>query len=82
MARVVGEQPTLFDASRLVERQLESGVTVRLRLEPLPDGHVRVLEYRRRGHDDARWRRRPDEEGRTYPFAALGLGLGFEDVFD
>lgn len=81
MARVLGEQPALFDASRLVERRLASGVTVRVRLEPLPGGHVRVLEYHRRGHDDARWRRRPEEEGRTCSYSALGLELAFDEVF-
>ena len=81
MTRVLGEQPTLFDPSRLVERRLPSGVRVRVRLAPLPDGRVKVLEYRRRGHDDARWQRRPEEEGRTCPYAALGLGLPYDEVF-
>lgn len=81
MARVLGEQPTLFDASRLVERRLVSGVTVRLRLEPLPGAKVRVLEYHRRGHDEARWQRRSEEEGRTCAYSALGIDLAFEEVF-
>lgn len=81
VAHVVGEQPTLFDPSRLVERHLASGATVRVRLEPLADGQVRVLEYRRRGNDEARWQRRPEEEGRTYPLSALGLGLRYDDLF-
>lgn len=80
-ARIVGAQPSLFDASRLVERRLRSGVTVRLRLEPLAGAHVRVLEYRRRSRDDARWQRRPEEEGRTCAFTALGLNLAFAEVF-
>lgn len=81
MAHVLGQQPSLFDRSRLVERRLSSGAIVRLRLEPLPAGRVKVVEYRRRGHEDARWQRRPGEEGRVCPFAALGLDLPFEDVF-
>lgn len=81
MVRVIGSQPSLFDPSRTVERRLPSGSTVRLRLEPLPDEQVRVVEYLRRAHDGARWERRTDEEGRSYPLAALGLGLPFRDLF-
>jgi len=81
VGHVLDEQPGLFDASRLVERRLASGVTVRVRLEPLSDDRVRVLEYRRRARDEGRWQRRPGEEGRTCPYGALGLGLPFEDVF-
>lgn len=81
MVRVVGVQHSLFDTSRTVERRLASGATVRLRLEPLPDEHVMVVEYLRRTHDSARWQRRALEEGRSYPFAALGLGLPFRAIF-
>lgn len=81
MVRVVGAQPSLFDPSRTVERRLASGATVRVTLEPLHDGRVRVVAYLRRSHDAARWERRAGEEGRTYPFDALGLGLLFEEIF-
>lgn len=81
VVRVVGAQQSLFDPSRTVERRLPSGATVRIRLEPLADGHVKVLEYLRRTHDGARWERRADEEGRTYPLDSLGLGLPFGMLF-
>ena len=81
MVRVIGTQPSLFDPSRTVERRLPSGSIVRLRLEPLADEHVKVLEYLRRTHDGARWERRADEEGRSYPLASLGLGLTFGTLF-
>lgn len=81
MVRLVGAQPSLFDPSRTVERRLTSGATVRVRLEPLPDERVKVLEYLRRTRDSARWERRTLEEGRTYRFASLGLGLPFHDIF-
>jgi hypothetical protein len=81
VVRVVGAQPNLFDPSRTVERRLASGATVRVTLEPLRDGHVRVVAYLRRSHDAARWERRAAEEGRTYALDALGLGLPFEDIF-
>ncbi len=81
MVRVIGTQPSLFDPSRTVERRLPSGATVRLRLEPLEGEHVRVVEYLRRARDGARWERRADEEGRSYPLASLGLGLTFGTLF-
>jgi hypothetical protein len=81
VVRVVGAQPSLFDPSRTVERRLASGATVRVKLEPLGDQHVRILEYRRRWHDAGRWERRSAEEGRVVPFAALGLGLPFDAIF-
>ncbi len=64
-----------------MERRLASGATVRVTLEPLDDRQVRVVAYLRRSHDAARWERRAGEEGRTYPFDALGLGLLFEEIF-
>ncbi|MEJ2667179.1 MAG: hypothetical protein P8Z81_08805 [Deinococcales bacterium] len=86
MIRILDAQPSLFDASRggsrLVERRLSSGVTVQLRLEPLPGERVRVTEYRRRAKDAARWKRRREEEGRTCAFEALALELPFEALFD
>lgn len=82
MVRILDEQPSLFDASRLVERRLPSGVTVQVRLEPLPGQRVRVIEYRRRANDAGRWRRRSEEEGRTCAFEALALELPFDALFD
>lgn len=79
--RVLDAQPGLFDRSRTLERTLPSGATVRLRLEPLEHHLVRIVEYRRRSRDGARWERRGGEEGRTYAYARLGLGLTFDHVF-
>ncbi len=81
MTRVLDAQPSLFDASRTVERELPTGVTVRLRLEPLADQRVRVIEYRRKVRAGARWERRAGEEGRVYALASLGLELPFEAIF-
>lgn len=81
MVRVVDVQPSLFDASRTLERRLPSGASVRVTLEPLARQRVRVLAYLRRSSDRARWERRGSEEGRTYPYASLGLALPFEEVF-
>ncbi len=64
-----------------MERRLASGATVRVRLEPLTNRRVRILEYHRRSHDERRWERRAAEEGRVVPFAVLGLGLPFEAIF-
>lgn len=81
MTRVLDAQASLFDRSRRVERRLSTGAVVQVRLEPLGDDRVRVLEYRRRGRVDGRWRRRPEEEGRVYPFDALGLELPYDEIF-
>ena len=53
---------TMFDATRLLERTLSTGTSVRLRVEELADGRVMVHEaQRRRGDGD--WSRWPEVEG-------------------
>lgn len=81
MTRLVDAQLGLFDPTRTVERRLDSGVTVRVRLEPLPDQRVRVVEYLRRAKDAGAWQRRHAEEGRVYHCDALGFDLAFHDIF-
>ena len=41
-------QNDLFSSARMVERTLETGTVLRLKLEPLPGERVRVLEYHRK----------------------------------
>jgi hypothetical protein len=55
------------------ERDTPLGGAVRLRLEPLEDGRVRVLEWRSRIRGRERFRRDPREEGRIYRREDLGL---------
>lgn len=68
--------------SAIAERTVEStGSTVRLLLEPLPDQHVRILEYHRLRRGEARYHRQKDEEGQVMPFRLLNLEQSFEELF-
>ncbi len=41
-------QDTLFDATRVVQRLLKNGTSIRMKLEPLGEGRVKILEYSRK----------------------------------
>lgn len=58
-----------------------SGTTVRLLLEQLSGGRVRVLEYHRRRGEHGRFERVRAEEGMVCTFDKLGLDQPFEAVF-
>jgi len=73
-------QDDLFSAAHLVERTLQNGTVLRLKLEPLPGERVRVLEYSRKVPGE-RWRRVPEEEGRTLRYDQLHLSRTFAEVF-
>ncbi len=65
-----------------VERTLEStGSTVRLTIEPLPERHVLIVEYRRRRKPEGRFERQRSEEGKAVPFELLNLDEEFETLF-
>lgn len=72
-------QDGLFDPSRTVERTLESGNLVRLRLEPVGDARVRILEYYRKAGSG--WHRCPEEEGRLVLYSQLKLRQGYGELF-
>lgn len=73
-------QDDLFSAARLVERTLQNGTVLRLKLEPLPGERVRVLEYSRKPPGE-RWRRVRGAEGRTLSYERLHLSRTFAEVF-
>lgn len=73
-------QPPLFANDRVVQRVLSTGTIIRVRLEPLAEGQVRILEYHRRDHT-GKWQRRSEEEQRTVSFATLGLAGSFSEIF-
>ena len=54
---------------------------MRLKLEPVGDERVKVLEYHRKQVGSRDFRRVRNEEGLVYPFASLGLAERFEDLF-
>lgn len=64
----------------MVERTLAIGTTVRLKLEPLTERRIRVLEYHRRAPKE-RWQRVAGEEGRTLAYDQLKLAQPFDELF-
>lgn len=66
----------------LVERTVETtGSTIRLLLEPLPNGQVLIVEYRRRRSDGGRFERQKGEEGKVVAFELLNLEEEFDELF-
>lgn len=75
-------QGGLFDRAPVVLRRVaSSGATLRLRLEPLGDGRVRVLEAARRPRGAARFARLPHEEGRVVRYEQLRLDIDYTSLF-
>ena len=74
-------QKDLFGTCVFVERSLSSGSVVRLRLEPVGEAEVRVLEYHRQAAGQTRFKRISHEEGKVQSYADLNLSLAFEVVF-
>lgn len=65
-----------------VERTLETtGSTIRLVIEPLPEQHVLIVEYRRKRRANERFERLRSEEGQRVPFELLNLEQSFEELF-
>lgn len=64
----------------MVERTLSNGTTLRLKIEPLPEGRVKVLEYHRRVSGE-RWQRVREEEGRVLVYSQLNLAQPFDKLF-
>jgi len=73
-------QDDLFSNTRVVQRTLQNGTVLRLKLEPLPGARVRVLEYYRRRVGE-RWQRVKEEEGRELAYGQLKLRESFVDLF-
>lgn len=67
--------------AREVERVLPSGITVKLKLEPLGGGRVRIVEYHRRAKRGRRFVRGIDGEGHSVAFERLGLEQSYEALF-
>jgi hypothetical protein len=73
-------QDSLFDPSRIVERTLERGTVIRMKLEPLGKQRVKVLAYYRKQRGGS-WRRCTEEEGRVLDYWKLGLPQAYNSVF-
>lgn len=81
MDSVITYQGHLFDKSMMVERTLSTGSIVRLKLEPLGEAKVRVLEYYRKGFLHDRFKRCKEEEGKVFAFADLRLEQSYQSLF-
>jgi len=75
-------QPDLFSGTQVVQRTLpRTGTRVRLRLAPLGDGRVRVVEAVRCHAGAVRYEPWPEEEGRETELERLRLGIGYAELF-
>jgi hypothetical protein len=77
----MNQQRHLFDTTETVSRVLSTGSTVRIKLEPLGDGHVKILEYYRKARNSDRFVRERAEEGYIVEFSQLGLEPSYEELF-
>ena len=64
------------------EKTTSLGTTVRSVLEPVGGERVRILEYHRKPKHGAHFRRVKSEEGKTLPFAQLGLTASYHEFFE
>ena len=71
----------IASVAREVERVLPTGITVKLKLEPLGGGRVRIVEYHRRAKRGRRFVRGIDGEGHSVAFERLGLEQSYEALF-
>lgn len=62
---------------RVLERTLSSGATVRLEVEPVPQGLVRIVRLERRGRGERGFVHKPEWEGRVERLEALLPGGSF-----
>ncbi|MFO7544374.1 MAG: hypothetical protein R6W77_02655 [Trueperaceae bacterium] len=73
-------QDDLFSPARWIERTVQ-GVTVRVRLEPLGGGRVRLVRYERKRPGERAFTRRADEEGRVVALRAVAPETDYEELF-
>ena len=75
------KQPHLFDKSVVVERATSLGGTVKLKLEPLGENKVKILEHHRKHKGKEGFKRVKAEEGVVLPFAQLKLTESYDELF-
>ena len=74
-------QDDLFGRVRWLERTTRSGAQVRVQVEPVDAGRVRIVRFERRRPGERGFRRRPREEGRTVPLAELAPDQRWDALF-
>lgn len=66
----------------VAERRIDTlHINLKLRLEPLDDQKVRIVEYHRKRDDERRWHLAKEQEGQVYDYAKLKLTHAFEELF-
>ena len=75
------EQRHLFEKTTFVERSTALGTSIRLKLEPLAEQQVKILEYYRKAKGGSQFKRIKSEEGKVIAYAKLGFKEGFEELF-
>jgi hypothetical protein len=69
-------------STAIIERTLSTGTTLKLKLEPLQNEQVRILEYWRKPRRGVSFRRVKDEEGKIVAFTQLNLAQSYTDLFE
>ena len=69
------------DLSSTIEKVTSMGTVIRLKLEPLANKQVKILEYSRKGKHSQSFKRVKAEEDKVIAFAQLNLEKSFEDLF-
>ena len=64
-----------------VERETSLGTTLRLKLEPLANQQVKILEYYRKPKGSDKFKRVRQEEKQIFAFDDLNLGQSFNELF-
>lgn len=72
----------LFEETVFVEKVTSLGTILRLKLEPLDNEQVKLLEYWRKPKHSAKFKRVKSEEGKVLAFEVLKLKESFGTVFE
>lgn len=74
-------QDDLFSNTRWLERRTSANSVVRVLLEPLGAGRVRIVRYERRRAGETGFRACPDEVGTVVDFARVAPGRDYHEFF-
>ena len=76
------QERCLFEKTVFIEKVTSLGTVLRLKLEPLDNEQVKLLEDWRKPKRSAKFKRVHNEEGKVLAFEALKLRQGFQEVFE
>ena len=69
------------ESEAIIEKVTTMGTVIRLRLEPLENEHVRILEYSRKGKHSQSFKRVKTEENKVIAYEQLKIEQSFSDLF-